>query len=216
MDMPYVFICHAHPEKDVEQVTAFNEFITELERGLSEDGVNCFIDHKSLRGGEIWQVKLLEELEKSDGIIVVANQELVVSAYCGLERGFAYARKIPELVLAHTKEGVRDLPSFVSTQKVTDIEFSKAWWDQIKDFAKEKHEARKKHTHIKEVNAVITAAPFFSGAQLSIILEAITNPIISKLQPEYSSRAVGIQAEIKDSVAVNVSQQIVSGGVKSE
>ena len=129
-DMPFVFICHSHPEEDRH----FSKLIDGLKRGLENRGIECFVDHESFRGGDVWQEKLLKELARADAIIVVASKELVCSNYCGLERGFAYARNIPELIItledAATKEAEK-LQAFVSTQTLDKYVFQDDWWDEL-------------------------------------------------------------------------------------
>ena len=211
MDMPYVFICHSHLKTDVE----FDEFIKELKRGLFEKGIDCFIDHENLRGGDIWQEKIIKELERADCIFVVADDKLECSGYCGMERGFAYSRQIPELVLVHNKyKG--NLCSFVNTQKLDKMEFTVPWWEQVYEFAYTKYNERKKLTHIEDVNAIVSAAPHLSGAQLNTVLKAIINPINLKLQPEYYGQVISIQKETQNSINVIVKQPNIPGGGRSE
>lgn len=64
---PEIFICHANENKD------FADFLHEK---LTASGLNPWLDSEKLRGGDKWDLKIVETLEKVDYVLILQSYEL--------------------------------------------------------------------------------------------------------------------------------------------
>lgn len=190
--MPYVFVCHAHKENDSE----FTDYARELKKGLFNYGIDSFIDHIDFKGGEIWQEELLKSLSRADVIIVVANNDLIQSDYCHLERGFAFARNIPELIIRY-ENGIEP-KAFRSTQILKKIPFTPDWWTDLTVFINCNYDLRKRKHEAEQLNNTMELLPFLSVMQLHNLLEEITEGIGFRLRETNDNSKGELRMQIAD------------------
>jgi tetratricopeptide (TPR) repeat protein len=98
---PRVFLSHSSKDKD---------FVKELYRRLTRDGVSCFLDSESISPGENWVTALERGLDESDAIVLVLTPDFCDSKWADKERTSSSAdhRKLVPLLL----RPCMDLPRF--------------------------------------------------------------------------------------------------------
>jgi hypothetical protein len=101
-----VFLSHSSKDKD---------FVRELYRRLTRDGVSCFFDIESIGWGENWVRALERAIDECDNIVFVLSPDFCNSEWAGVERTSSIAddpsglkRKVRPLML----RPCRDLPTF--------------------------------------------------------------------------------------------------------
>src|SRR5262245_17856022 len=116
-----VFLSHSGKDKD---------FVRELYRRLTRDGVSCFFDIESIGWGENW-VKVLERaLDECEFVVFVLSPDFCNSEWVAVERTSSIAddplgrtRKVRPLML----RPCRNLPTFPRfLRQVQDIDVSTA------------------------------------------------------------------------------------------
>src|SRR6266404_1834549 len=112
--MPCVFLCHSSKDK---------EFVRELHRRLTRDGVECFLDEESIQPGENWVVALERGIDQCEFLLVVLSPHLLGSKWALLERTSTMAddpeglqRKIIPLFLEPC-----DIPRFLKPIQGIDV-----------------------------------------------------------------------------------------------
>jgi tetratricopeptide (TPR) repeat protein len=106
-DQPYrVFLSHSSKDKD---------FVRELYRRLTRDGVSCFFDIESIGWGENWVRALERALDECEYVVFVLSPDFCNSEWVEVERTSSIAddpgalkRKVLPLML----RPCRDLPTF--------------------------------------------------------------------------------------------------------
>lgn len=83
---PQIFIIHSHADKD---------FVDKLTRDLIENGIIIRIDRSNIRSGDRWRERILEEISKSDFVIVVLSPDSVKSDFIERELSSAANQRKP-------------------------------------------------------------------------------------------------------------------------
>src|SRR5947209_15122966 len=104
--MPSVFLSHSSTDKD---------FVRDLYRRLTNDGIECFFDEESIEWGANWVVALERGIRECGEIVCVLSPDFCRSKWVEVERTSAFAtdpagirKKIRPLMFREC----RDLPEF--------------------------------------------------------------------------------------------------------
>ena len=75
--MSKVFLSYNHKNED---------FVTELYRRLTRDGVDCFFDKESIAWGANWVIELEKGIDECEVIVLVLSPDFCRSEWTGIER----------------------------------------------------------------------------------------------------------------------------------
>ena len=78
-----VFLSHSSKDK---------EFVKELYRRLTRDGVSCFFDSESIGWGENWVRALERALDECENVVFVLSPDFCNSEWAEVERTSSIAR----------------------------------------------------------------------------------------------------------------------------
>jgi TIR domain len=84
----------------MSHLAAKQDFVGQVGRLISFDGVSAFVAHTSIEPSRVWQSVIETALRSCDAMVVFLHEGFHESNWCDQEVGFALARRIPLLVLA--------------------------------------------------------------------------------------------------------------------
>ncbi len=138
--MANIFISYSHQDE---------EFAKLLETTLTDTGAEVFLSGSRLDGGDIWEEKIWDNLEKADVFLFLASTTSINSDYPKFEIGGAYydSKEILPVLIDITPE---QLPSIVQKYQALDFrnhtpeeiqqkirkQGDKIFWNEVKSAAK--------------------------------------------------------------------------------
>lgn len=117
--MKHIFVSYAHQDK---------AFARQLTSRLRESGRIPWQDLRDLRGGDYWQNKIDEALEKAEALVVVMSPPATKSQYVTYEWAFALGAGVPVIPVVVKKRTVLH-PRLSSIQYIDFTTRSAPWVD---------------------------------------------------------------------------------------
>lgn len=113
-----VFLSHSSKDKD---------FVGELYRRLTRDGISCFFDIESIGWGANWVKALERAIDECEHIVFVLSPDFCNSEWVEVERTSSIAddpaglkRKVRPLLLRHCRE-LPTFPRFLQQVQAIDV-----------------------------------------------------------------------------------------------
>ncbi len=104
-----IFISYSNNDK---------ELASDIKRAFEQidDGIKCFIAHDDIPPGSEWEKEILSNLENADVFMPLQTKNLVQSAWCQQEVGYAIKRGIDVIPLKPTDSGVDPIGMYYKYQ----------------------------------------------------------------------------------------------------